>query len=529
MKKNRIIIFDTTLRDGEQCPGASMTLREKLEVARQLARLKVDVIEGGFPVISDGDFTAVNTIAKEIKGPIIAGLARCVPKDIEAAGKAVAPAGIKGRIHVFLATSKLHREFKLGKAQSQIIKLAVEGVKRARKLTADVEFSPEDGSRTEPDFLAEVCQAVVDAGATTVNIPDTVGWAVPGQFGELIGHLHSSVPEFKTGKAVISVHCHNDLGMAVANSLAAVENGARQIECTVNGIGERAGNAALEELVMALKTREDYYKNLKCGIKTKELVKSSRLVSRMSSFVVQRNKSIVGENAFAHSSGIHQDGIIKKRETYEIMDPQDVGWGQTELPLTKHSGRAAMALRLKHLGFKLTDDEIINVFSRFKEIGDKKKFVYDDDLGALVDGQMTKVPETWLMEYVNVTSGNQTVPTATVRLRKPASGRSKKDTILEDAGVGDGPVDAALKAIDRLTETQGILKDYALRGVSQGKDALGEVSLKVDFGDGELITGKGASTDVIEASAKAYLNAVNRHLSNKRRKKTTKKKTKGRS
>ena len=258
-------------------------------------------------------------------------------------------------------------------------------------------------------------------------------------------------------------------------------------------------------------------------------MKSSRLVSRMSSFVVQRNKSIVGENAFAHSSGIHQDGIIKKRETYEIMDPQDVGWGQTELPLTKHSGRAAMALRLKHLGFKLTDDEIINVFSRFKEIGDKKKFVYDDDLGALVDGQMTKVPETWLMEYVNVTSGNQTVPTATVRLRKPASGRSKKDTILEDAGVGDGPVDAALKAIDRLTETQGILKDYALRGVSQGKDALGEVSLKVDFGDGELITGKGASTDVIEASAKAYLNAVNRHLSNKRRKKTTKKKPKGRS
>ena len=339
MKKNRIIIFDTTLRDGEQCPGASMTLREKLEVARQLARLKVDVIEGGFPVISEGDFTAVSTIAKEIKGPTIAGLARCVPKDIEAAGKAVAPAGSKGRIHVFLATSKLHREFKLGKAQNQIIKLAVEGVKRACDLAADVEFSPEDGSRTEPDFLAEVCQAVVDAGATTVNIPDTVGWAVPGQFGELIGHLHASVPEFKTGKAVISVHCHNDLGMAVANSLAAVENGARQIECTVNGIGERAGNAALEELVMALKTREDYYKNLKCGIKTKEIVKSSRLVSRMSSFVVQRNKSIVGENAFAHSSGIHQDGIIKKRETYEIMDPQDVGWGQTELPLTKHSGR----------------------------------------------------------------------------------------------------------------------------------------------------------------------------------------------
>ena len=515
MKKNRILIFDTTLRDGEQCPGASMTLREKLEVARQLARLKVDVIEGGFPVISDGDFTAVSTIARRSRADH-AGLARCVPRDIEAAGKAVAPAG-KGRIHVFLATSKLHREFKLGKAQSQIIKLAVEGVKRARKLVADVEFSPEDGSRTEPDFLAEVCQAVVDAGATTVNIPDTVGWAVPGQFGELIGHLHDSVPEFQSGKAVIGVHCHNDLGMAVANSLAAVENGARQIECTVNGIGERAGNAALEELVMALKTREDYYEGLKCGIKTGEIVKSSRLVSRMSSFVVQRNKAIVGENAFAHSSGIHQDGIIKKRETYEIMDPEDVGWGQTELPLTKHSGRAAMAMRLKHLGFKLTDDEITNVFSRFKEVGDKKKFVYDDDLGALVDGQMTKVPETWVMEYVNVTSGNQTVPPPPcASARRPpvgekghrAGGRRGGRWPGRCRAQGNRPVDRDARASEGLS----------LRGVSQGKDALGEVSLKVDFGDGELVTGKGASTDVIEASAKAYLNAVNRHLNSRSRK-----------
>ncbi|HJO53058.1 MAG TPA: 2-isopropylmalate synthase, partial [Verrucomicrobiota bacterium] len=356
MKKNRIYIFDTTLRDGEQCPGASMTLREKLEVARQLARLKVDVIEGGFPVISEGDFTSVNTIAREIKGPTIAGLARCVSKDIEAAGKAVAPAGKKGRIHIFLATSKLHREFKLGKAQSQIIKLAVDGVKRARKLVADIEFSPEDASRTEPDFLVEVCQAVVDAGATTVNIPDTVGWAVPGQFGELIGHLHDSVPEFQSGKAIISVHCHNDLGMAVANSLAAVQAGARQIECTVNGIGERAGNAALEEIVMALKTRNDVYTGYTCGVATKQIVKTSKLVARMSGLPVQRSKAIVGENAFAHSSGIHQDGIIKKRETYEIMDPEEVGWGQTELPLTKHSGRAAMGMRLRHLGFKLTDE-----------------------------------------------------------------------------------------------------------------------------------------------------------------------------
>ena len=523
MKKNRIIIFDTTLRDGEQCPGASMTLREKLEIARQLARLKVDVIEGGFPVISEGDFMAVNTIAKEIKGPTVAGLARCVPRDIEAAGKAVAPAGKKARIHVFLATSKLHREFKLGKAQSQIVKLAVDGVKRARKLVADVEFSPEDASRTEPDFLVEVCQAAVDAGATTVNIPDTVGWAVPGQFCELIGHLHDSVPEFQSGKAIISVHCHNDLGLAVANSLAAVEAGARQIECTVNGIGERAGNAALEEIVMAIKTRNDVYSGYTCGVATRQIVKASKLVARMSGLPVQRSKAIVGENAFAHSSGIHQDGIIKKRETYEIMDPQDVGWGQTELPLTKHSGRAAMAMRLRHLGFKLTDEEIANVFSRFKEVGDKKKFVYDDDLGALVDGQMTKVPETWVMEYINVTSGNHTVPTATVRLKKAASGRSKKETVLEDAGVGDGPVDAALKAIDRLTDTRGSLKDYSIRAVSQGKDALGEVSVKVDFGDGDLVTGKGASTDIIEASARAYLNAVNRHLNTGRRKKKPRK------
>ena len=511
MKKNRIIIFDTTLRDGEQCPGASMTLREKLEVARQLARLKVDVIEGGFPVISEGDFTAVNTIAREIKGPIVAGLARCVPKDIEAAGKAVAPAGKKARIHVFLATSKLHREFKLGKAQSQIIKLAVDGVKRARKLVADVEFSPEDASRTEPDFLVEVCQAAVDAGATTVNIPDTVGWAVPGQFGALIGHLHDSVPEFQSGKAIISVHCHNDLGLAVANSLAAVQAGARQVECTVNGIGERAGNAAMEEIVMAIKTRKDFFSQLTCGVKSKEIVKASRIVAGMSGLNVQRSKAIVGENAFAHSSGIHQDGILKKRETYEIMDPHDVGWGQTELPLTKHSGRAAMAVRLKHLGFKMNDADVTAIFAAYKEIGDKKKFVYDDDLVALVEGHIAEVPETWSLDYLSVSSGNRTVPTATVRLKKMTG---RKTETAEDAGIGDGPVDAALKAIDRITTTRGQLMDYALRAVSQGKDALGEVTVKVDFGDGELLVGRGASTDIIEASARAYLNAVNRFLGN---------------
>src|SRR3954469_7995035 len=509
MKDNRIRIFDTTLRDGEQCPGASMNLREKLEIARQLARLRVDIIEAGFPVISEGDFAAVQTIAREIKGPIICGLARCVPRDIDAAGEAIKPAGKRGRIHVFLATSKIHREFKLGKARHEIVRLAVEGVKRARTFVKDVEFSPEDASRTEPDFLVEVCKATVAAGATTINIPDTVGWAVPDQYGALIKHLYESVPEFKNGKAVISVHCHNDLGLAVSNSLAAVRNGARQVECTVNGIGERAGNAALEEIAMAIKTRPDFFGSMSLGVNTREIVKSSRLVSRMSGLVVQRSKAIVGENAFAHSSGIHQDGILKRRETYEIMDPQDVGWGQTELPLTKHSGRASVSARLRHLGFDMKPADVNAIFTRFKEVGDKKKFVYDDDLTALVEGHITEVPETWSLEYVCVTSGNQTVPTATVRLKNVAS---KKNEVQQDAGVGDGPVDAALKAIDRLTKTRGRLIEYSLRAVSQGKDAIGEVTVKVDFGDKELVTGKGASTDIIEASARAYLNAVNRYL-----------------
>ena len=510
-KSDRVLIFDTTLRDGEQCPGASMNFREKLEVARQLARLQVDIIEAGFPVASEGDFSAVRMIAKEIKGPVICGLARCVPKDIDAAGEAVKPAGRRGRIHVFLGTSKIHREFKLGKAQDEILRLASESVKRAKGFVDDIEFSPEDASRTEPEFLVQVCKAAIAAGATTLNIPDTVGWAVPEQYAQIIANLYESIREFQTGEAVISVHCHNDMGLAVANSLAAVRAGARQVECTVNGIGERAGNASLEEIVMTLKTRADFFGGLSTGVNTREIVKASRLVSRMSGLVVQRSKAIVGENAFAHSSGIHQDGILKKRETYEIMDPQDVGWGQTELPLTKHSGRAAVVARLRHLGFEMKDGDVNAIFTRFKEIGDKKKFVYDDDLTALVEDHITEVPETWSLEYLNVVSGNHTVPTATVRLRKTGD---KKDGAVQDAGVGDGPVDAALKAIDRLTQTRGRLMDYALRAVSQGKDALGEVTVKVDFGKGELVTGKGASTDVIEASARAYLNAVNRFLGN---------------
>ncbi len=511
---DKIIIFDTTLRDGEQCPGASMNLREKMEVARQLARLNVDVIEAGFPVISDGDFRAVNQIATEVRGPIIAGLARCVPGDIDAAAAAVKPAGDRARVHVFLATSKIHLEHKLRKAQEEIIRLAVEGVRRARALVRDVEFSPEDGSRTVPEFLAEITRAVIEAGATTVNIPDTVGYAVPDQFGELIRYLFDHVPNIHD--AVVSVHCHNDLGLAVANSLAAVRAGARQVEGTINGIGERAGNAALEEVVMALRTRPEVFGHVTTDVNTREIVKSSRLISRMSGLLVPRSKAIVGENAFAHSSGIHQDGILKKRETYEIMDPHEVGWGETELPLTKHSGRHAMVKRLEHLGYTLNQEETEHVFRRFKEVGDRKKFVYDDDLAALIEDSSLGAPETYELEYFHVTSGTTTVPTATVRLRHntlaPADGKDTPTETMQDSAPGNGAVDAAMKAIDRILGHQGHLAEYHVQAVTGGKDALGEVTLKVDFGDGKLITGKGASTDVIEASARAYLHAVSRVL-----------------
>lgn len=510
---DKVIVFDTTLRDGEQCPGASMNLREKLEVARQLARLQVDVIEAGFPVISDGDFESVQTIAEQVKGPVIAGLARCVPQDIDAAGAAIKPAGERGRIHVFLATSKIHREHKLKKANEEILRLAAEGVERARTYTKDVEFSPEDASRTEPEFLAQVTEAAIAAGATTVNIPDTVGFAVPDQFGELIRYLFDNVSNIDD--AVISVHCHNDLGLAVANSLAAIRAGARQVEGTINGIGERAGNVALEEVVMALKTRSDFYQGLDTGINTREIVKTSRLVSRMSGLMLARSKAIVGENAFAHSAGIHQDGILKRRETYEIMDPRTIGWGETELPLTKHSGRHALVRRLEHLGYVLSDEEIGQVFTRFKEVGDKKKFVYDDDLAALVDDATTGsggAVDLYILDTINVTSGNSTIPTATVRLKRG-------DEFLQDSSPGNGAVDAAMKAIDRILKRRGHLVEYHVNAVTGGKDALGEVTLKADFGDNRLVTGKGASTDVIEASARAYLSAVNRVISQEKREK----------
>lgn len=500
---DKVIIFDTTLRDGEQCPGASMNLREKMEVARQLARLNIDVIEAGFPIISDGDFEAVSKIAAEVKGPVICGLARCIAKDIDAAGAAIKAAGERGRIHTFISTSKIQVENQLKKEVEDVIPIAVECVRRARTFVRDVEFSPMDATRTDPEFLVRLLNAVIEAGATTLNIPDTVGYTVPEQYAELIGYLKSNVRNIDD--VIISVHCHNDLGLAVANSLAAVKAGARQVEGTINGIGERAGNAALEEVVMAIKTRGDYYGGIRTDINTREIVKSSRLISRMSGLMVQRSKAIVGENAFAHSSGIHQDGILKKRETYEIIDPREVGWGDTELPLTKHSGRHAMAKRLEHLGYKLSDTEIQNVFTRFKEIGDKKKFVYDDDLSVLVDDSMGANQEGYTLDYIHVASGSSTIPTATVRLKRG-------EEVLQDSSPGNGAVDAAMKAIDRILNQTGHLVEYNVQAVTQGKDALGEVTIKCDFAGGPLITGKGASTDVIEASARAYLNAVNRVL-----------------
>ena len=498
---NRITIFDTTLRDGEQCPGASMTPRQKLEVARQLARLGVDVIEAGFPVISQGDFASVREIAEQIEGPRICGLARCTAADIDAAGEALRPAGRRGRIHVFLATSSIHREHKLAKSREEIVRIAVEAIRRARSFVEDVEFSPEDATRTEPDFLLRIVTEAIGAGATTINIPDTVGYTTPAEFTERIRMLRNGVSNI--GGAVLSVHCHNDLGLAVANSLAALQAGARQVEGTINGIGERAGNAALEEIVMALSTRRDVFGGLETAVHTKEIVRTSRLVARMSGLHVQRNKAVVGENAFAHSAGIHQDGVLKKRETYEIMDPTAIGWGETELPLTKHSGRAALEKRLVALGFGLSREEIDAIFGKFKEIGDKKKFVYDDDLVALAEGQITRIQETFELVYWSVSTAFHGVPTATVRLRKG-------NEIVTDAGVGGGPVDAAMKAIDRISGQHGHLVEYSVEAVTEGKDAIGEVTVRVDFGEGRLITGKAASTDVVEASVRAYLNAVNR-------------------
>ena len=499
MKKEKIIIFDTTLRDGEQSPGARLNIKEKLEIARQLARLKVDVIEAGFPICSEGDFQAVNQIAKTVKGPVIAGLARVLKKDIDRCWEAVRPAK-RPRIHTFVGTSPLHRDYILRKSAKAVLKMAVEAVKIARGYTEDVEFSAMDATRTELDYLCEILEKTIEAGATTLNIPDTVGYALPGEFGELIKNICEKVPNI--GKAVISVHCHNDLGLATANSLSAVIHGARQVECTINGLGERAGNVSLEETVMILQTRKDFFRKYTTQINTKEIHKTSRLVSHLTGVPIQPNKAIVGENAFAHSSGIHQDGILKQRKTFEIMTPASIGLKESKMVLTSRSGRHALSHRLEELGYKLKAKELARAYKEFEKLADKKKEIFDEDLEAIVQDDISAIPETFHLEYIHTSSGSQTVPTATIKLKKEGK-------IIEDAACGDGPVDAAYKTIDRITGVKGKLLDYSLRAVTGGKDALGEVTVKIKEGK-EVFIGRGTSTDIIEASAKAYLNAVNK-------------------
>lgn len=494
---NKIIIFDTTLRDGEQSPGASLDVNAKVQIAHQLKLLNVDVIEAGFPVTSDGDFEAVAAIAREVRGVTIAALARAVEKDIKRAAEALRDAG-RQRIHIFLATSAIHRKFKLGKAKDEIVKMAVKAVKFAKKFTDDIEFSPEDASRTEPAFLADVVGYVIDAGATTVNIPDTVGFAIPEEYFDLIAGLRDNVSNID--RAVISVHCHNDMGLAVANSLAAIKAGAGQIECTVNGIGERAGNTAVEEIVMALKTKKGYYRS-DTRIKTKEIVATSRLVSSLTGLRVQRNKAIVGENAFAHQSGVHQDGVIKERTTYEVMNPDDVGLLNTKLVLGKLSGRHAFKERIKELGYVLTKEELEHAFSRFKLLADRKKDIFDEDLDALVQDEKAEAPHIFELEGLNIVCG--LIPTASVRLRRGG------DEVVEKAETGDGPVDALYNAIDIATGITAKLVDYSIRAVTRGKDAMGEVNIELEV-DGQLTRGRSVSTDIIEGSGKAYLNAINR-------------------
>ncbi len=497
MSDKRVIIFDTTLRDGEQSPGASMNLAEKLEVAHALRDLGVDVIEAGFPIASPGDFESVQAIARQVEGPVICGLARCNAADIDRAWEAVRDAA-RPRVHVFLATSAIHREFKLCMAKEEIIRQAVEGVKRAKGYCDDVEFSPEDGSRTELDFLSEVVERAVEAGATTLNIPDTVGYAVPEQYGDIFRHLKRTVRGIDN--VVLSVHCHNDLGLAVANSLAGVQGGARQIECTINGLGERAGNCALEEIVMALRTRGDFFPLL-THINSRRLCQVSRLVSHVTGISVQRNKAIVGQNAFAHEAGIHQDGLLKNRATYEIMRPEDVGLTETEFVLGKHSGRHALLQRARELGYHLDAGQMERVFHSFKELADRKKVIYDADIEALCEAQIHEGPSLWTLETFQAIAG--AIPTATVCLWR------RDGVIFKDAAVGDGPVDAAFKTIERITGIDVNLRDYQVRSVTVGEDALGEARVEAEY-NGKLVRGRGLSTDIIEASALAFIQVINR-------------------
>ncbi len=498
----RVLIFDTTLRDGEQSPGASMNLEGKLEMARALSELGVDILEAGFPIASNGDFEAVREIARRVEGPIIAGLARCHQLDIHRAWDALKEAP-RARLHVFLATSAIHREYKLAMAKEEIVRRAVESVKMARELVDDVEFSPEDAARTEPDFLAEVVERAIEAGARTVNIPDTVGYAMPSEFAALIGYLNEHVSNID--QAVISVHCHNDLGLAVANSLAAVGAGARQVECTINGIGERAGNASLEELVMAIKTRADFH-GVDTGIDTTKLVPTSRLLCQTTGLAVQRNKAIVGQNAFAHEAGIHQHGVIQNSACYEIMTPADVGLEANALVLGKHSGRHALRKRLAELDYDPSDTELEEIFVSFKSLADTKKEVLDDDLHELMTGASKRVVEIWELVDMHLSSGTTSAATATICL-KDRAGR-----IVKEAACGDGPVEAIFRALGRASGAELSLTDYQIKGLSAGLGGRGEVSVEIED-LGQRHRGRAVGNDMMRASADAFLNVINRVVS----------------
>ena len=493
-------IFDTTLRDGEKSPGASMNVEEKVLIAKQLARLGVDIIEAGFAISSLGDFEAVRRISHEVEGPIVCSLARAKSEDIDRAWEALKGAP-KPRIHTFISTSDIHLKYQFKMTREEAKKRAIEMVKRARSYVDDVEFSPMDASRSDRAYLYEVIEAVIDAGATTVNIPDTVGYAIPSEFGALIKGVKDNVRNIN--KAVISVHCHNDLGLAVANSLAAVMHGARQVECTINGIGERAGNASLEEIVMICRTRKDIL-HLDTKIVSEQIYPTSRLISSITGIMVQPNKAIVGDNAFAHESGIHQDGLLKEKTTYEIMRPESIGLAQSTLIMGKHSGRHAFKARLKELGYEMSEENLNKAFERFKTLADQKKEVFDEDIEAIVADEVLRIeiPERFRLAALNVVSGTESIPSATVEMF--LDGKQVKES-----GTGDGPVDAAYKTIAKMTKTKSKLLRYSVNAITGGTDAQGEVTVRLQEDD-HIVLGQGAHTDIIVASAKAYINALNK-------------------
>lgn len=505
---DQLIIFDTTLRDGEQSPGASMTREEKIRIATALEKMRIDVIEAGFPIASQGDFESVKAVADTVKDSTVCGLARALDKDIDRAGEAVKGAN-SARIHTFIATSPIHMKMKLRMSPDAVLDQAVHAVKRARQYTDNVEFSPEDAGRSELDFLCRVLEAVIDAGAGTVNIPDTVGYNVPGQFGDLIKNLRERVPN--SDKAVFSVHCHNDLGLAVANSLSAVLNGARQVECTINGLGERAGNASLEEVVMAVNTRQDIFPCSVSHVDKSQIVPCSRLVAGITGFAVQPNKAIVGVNAFAHESGIHQDGVLKSRETYEIMRAEDVGWATNRMVLGKHSGRNAFKTRLQELGIHIGSEEELNqTFVRFKELADKKHEIYDDDLQALATTTNLEAENEWIkLVSLKVCSETGETPVASVTVKI-------EDKEEQASAPGGGPVDASYQAIEAIVRSSATLQLYSVNNITTGTDSQGEVSVRLEKG-GHIVNGQGADTDIVIASAKAYINALNKIMAPERR------------